>query len=143
VVFPELEGCALVRELHVYGQLATVDAVRNARGAGSVVDLDTSGGSSSSGVAARKELSKSQHVGLGTRLMRHAEAVAAAGGYAKVAVISGVGVRHYYRRLGCAAAPKKTASFRLFLLCISCFELIPLPFTICAHLHHLRKPVVF
>jgi histone acetyltransferase (RNA polymerase elongator complex component) len=51
-------------------------------------------------IITKREKSKSQHVGLGTRLMQHAEKMAAYHGYGKVAVISGVGVRHYYRRLG-------------------------------------------
>ena len=155
VVFPELQDCALVRELHVYGQLATADATSKTLAAAapagassssssssssgsaptvaergsSVVELDddSNGGSlddstnsktsslsttntptSSSNllsaaaatIGTKREKSKSQHVGLGTRLMQHAEKMAAYHGYGKVAVISGVGVRHYYRRLG-------------------------------------------
>lgn len=80
LVFPELRGAALVRELHVYGQLSAVDE-------------------------GSKEPREQQHAGLGTRLMRHAETLAAQHGYAKVAVISGVGVRSYYRKLGYALEP--------------------------------------
>lgn len=153
VVFPELQDCALVRELHVYGQLATADATSKhlaaapagassssssnsssssssgsaptvAESGSSVVELEddshsgslddstnskTSSHSTTSGsllsaaaatIGTKREKSKSQHVGLGTRLMQHAEKMAAYHGYGKVAVISGVGVRHYYRRLG-------------------------------------------
>ena len=85
MVFPELAGAALVRELHVYGQLATA-----AGGDGSVIE---------------HAHSDQQHVGLGTRLMRHAEIMAAAAGTTKVAVISGVGVRNYYRKLGYQLEP--------------------------------------
>jgi histone acetyltransferase (RNA polymerase elongator complex component) len=74
-VFPELEGCALIRELHVYGQL-----VASRRGENSD--------------------ERPQHRGVGTRLMCAAEGIAWERGYRKIAVISGVGVRNYYRRLG-------------------------------------------
>jgi len=62
---------ALIRELHVYGELVSV------------------GG--------RKKV---QHAGLGKRLMLEAEKIARENGYEKMAVISGVGVRGYYRKLG-------------------------------------------
>jgi len=63
-------GAALVRELHTYGQLIPVN----------------------------EEGVQSQHVGLGKRLMKEAENIAHKAGYKKVAVISGVGVRDYYRK---------------------------------------------
>ncbi len=68
----ELAGCALVRELHVYGQ---------------ALNLGEKG-------------KDSQHTGLGKMLMAEAERIAADAGYKKIAVISGVGVREYYRKLG-------------------------------------------
>lgn len=71
-VFPELVGRCLIRELHVYGQLVLVG----------------------------ESGKQSQHTGLGKRMMRHAEGVGRAHGYAGVAVISGVGVRRYYQGLG-------------------------------------------
>ena len=50
---------------------------------------------------ARKNRPKeSQHGGFGRQLMSRAEAIAIEAGYTQIAVISGVGVRHYYRRLG-------------------------------------------
>ena len=88
-VFPELVGCALVRELHVYGQLESV-----------VVDGDASNdnGNNKSG--------EQQHVGFGRQLMAEAERLSARAGYSKVAVIAGVGVRNYYRsRLGYRLSP--------------------------------------
>ena len=66
-----LRGCALIRELHVYGQLQPPGTV------GQV-----------------------QHRGLGQRLRAAAEKIASQHGWTKVAVISGVGVRGYYRKLG-------------------------------------------
>jgi elongator complex protein 3 len=69
---PELSGAALLRELHTYGQVVPIGKT---------------------GTAA-------QHLGLGRRLMARAEKIAKRAGYRKIAVISGVGVRAYYRKLG-------------------------------------------
>ena len=41
-----------------------------------------------------------QHKGLGKLLMKKAEEIARTEGMKKIAVISGVGVREYYRKLG-------------------------------------------
>ena len=65
----ELADAALVRELHVYGSPATFDGD----------DGDW------------------QHRGYGRRLLREAEERAADAGFGKLSVISGVGVRDYYR----------------------------------------------
>ena len=73
--FPELDGCALIRELHVYGVVAPSRA--------------------SAG-----EEKVQQHTGFGRRLMWEAERIAASKGYSKIAVIAGIGVRNYYRKLG-------------------------------------------
>jgi hypothetical protein len=132
VVFPELDGCALVRELHVYGQLAAVDVNQNttkeqqpavvagvgATGGGAAAGGGRRDGATSAAYAGLKLLELAggaaagaggedevQHVGLGTQLMRRCELIAAREGFAKVAVISGVGVRGYYRRLGYALEP--------------------------------------
>lgn len=43
---------------------------------------------------------KTQHRGLGAKLMKEAEAIAVAHGCKKIDVISGIGVREYYRNLG-------------------------------------------
>ena len=77
-VFACLAGAALVRELHVYGQLVPTS------GAG-----DDGGGDGAA-----------QHTGFGRRLMARAEEIAAGAGWERVAVIAGVGARNYYRRLG-------------------------------------------
>jgi elongator complex protein 3 len=71
----ELAGSTVVRELHVYGQAVGV-------GKG---ELDTS----------------SQHRGYGSKLLKEAERIAADElGVGKIAVISAVGTRQYYRKLG-------------------------------------------
>lgn len=69
----DLAGAAIVRELHVYGPATPIGA----RVAG-----------------------HSQHRGLGAELLRRAESGARAAGFARVAVISAVGTRRYYRRAG-------------------------------------------
>lgn len=84
-VFPELEGAALVRELHVYGQL--VAAITKSKKRTSVSGIETEG-------------SHAQHTGFGTQLMMKVEEIARAHGFKKMAVIAGVGVRNFYRRLG-------------------------------------------
>ena len=73
LLFPELAGAAIVREVHTYGQVAQIDT--------------------QDGV-------KSQHRGLGKRLMDRAEELARTRGYKKMAVISAIGTREYYKKLG-------------------------------------------
>jgi elongator complex protein 3 len=63
---------AMIRELHVYGQ---------------ALKLGEKG-------------KISQHTGLGKRLMLEAEKIAREKGYDKISVISGIGVREYYRKIG-------------------------------------------
>jgi len=74
VLFPELEEAAIIREVHTYGQVKGID--------------DDAVGE------------KSQHRGLGKRLMAEAEEIAGKRGYKKLAVISAIGTRDYYRKLG-------------------------------------------
>lgn len=73
---PELRDypCSLVRELHVYGSAVPVHA---------------------------RDPTKFQHQGFGTLLMEEAERIAREEhGSLKLAIIAGVGTRHYYRKLG-------------------------------------------
>lgn len=69
---PFMPDTALIRELHTYGELIPVG----------------------------KKGKAVQHVGLGKRLMLEAEKLAKQKGYKKMSVISGVGVRQYYRKMG-------------------------------------------
>lgn len=78
--FPELVGCALIRELHVYGVLVAAREGESDR------------------LRGRDE--RPQHGGIGRTLMATAERLAASRGWTRSAVIAGVGVRNYYRRLG-------------------------------------------
>lgn len=65
----DLDGAALIREVHVYGQSLPVGA---------------------------EKTGAAQHVGLGTRLLEEAERVAKEKGFVKLAVIAAVGTRQYY-----------------------------------------------
>jgi elongator complex protein 3 len=64
---------AIVRELHVYGQSINLG---------------------------KKDIEASQHKGIGKLLMREAEKITKENGIGKLKVISGVGVKEYYRKLG-------------------------------------------
>jgi ELP3 family radical SAM enzyme/protein acetyltransferase len=72
-VLPSIKGCALIRELHIYSNIS--DVGNNIEGS-------------------------LQHKGYGKQLVAKAEEIARDNGYRKVAIISGTGVRGYYRRLG-------------------------------------------
>ncbi len=69
----ELGHAAIIREVHVYGTVVAIG--------------DTGRG-------------RAQHLGLGRRLVDEAARCAAAEGFERLAVISSVGTREYYRRLG-------------------------------------------
>lgn len=69
----DLRAAAIIREVHVYGQSLGI-------------------GESADGAA--------QHSGLGRRLIERAAAIAAERGYARLAVISAIGTRAYYRKRG-------------------------------------------
>ena len=83
-IFPELLNTALIRELHVYGVVVPVkkDSVSNDDN-NNTNDNDAN-----------------QHMGYGKKLMKEAERIAQLYDYKRVAVIAGVGVRNYYRKLG-------------------------------------------
>jgi len=71
----DLEGAAIIREVHVYGQSLPV-------------------GSEITGAA--------QHIGLGTQLIQLAEVTARQQGFSRLAVISAIGTRLYYKNRGFA-----------------------------------------
>jgi elongator complex protein 3 len=66
---PDLDGAALIRGVHVYGQSLAVGA---------------------------EQTGAAQHLGLGTRLLEEADNAARAHGFSRMAVISAIGTRHYY-----------------------------------------------
>ena len=71
---PEItDSTALVRELHVYGNMIQIGD---------------------------KNPSIGQHTGFGERLLKEAENIAADNGKEEVAIISGIGSRNYYRKFG-------------------------------------------
>ena len=69
----ELRGCALIREVHIYGQSLPV-------------------GTEQSGAA--------QHIGLGSRLIEEACGIASSLGFERIAVIAAIGTRRYYESRG-------------------------------------------
>ena len=70
---PVLKNAALIRELHVYSNISDVgNNIENSY----------------------------QHRGYGKRLLEAAENISKSQGYNKIAVISGTGVRNYYRKNG-------------------------------------------
>ena len=69
----ELAGCAMIREIHVYG-------------------LSLGIGTAMSG--------RAQHLGLGSRLIEKAAEIATERAYTHLAVISAIGTREYYRKRG-------------------------------------------
>jgi elongator complex protein 3 len=73
-IFGELSECGLIRELHIYGQV-----------------LNHQSSNIGNGI---------QHMGLGKRLVAKAEELAIKHKLTKISVISGVGVRNYYQKLG-------------------------------------------
>jgi elongator complex protein 3 len=68
----ELKGASIIRELHTYGLQIPVS----------------------------QKSSSAQHIGLGKKLIKKAEEISFKNGYKKIAVISGIGVRGYYKKLG-------------------------------------------
>jgi elongator complex protein 3 len=69
----DLADAAIIREVHVYGQAVEIG---------------------------EHERGRAQHSGLGARLIERAADIAREAGYARLAVISAVGTRGYYRRRG-------------------------------------------
>jgi elongator complex protein 3 len=69
----ELKGCSIIREVHVYGKVLGIK--------------DESTG-------------ESQHLGLGKSLIERAEEISKKNSFNKIAVISAVGTREYYRKRG-------------------------------------------
>jgi len=69
----ELAGCAVIREVHVYGPALELGDSREGR---------------------------AQHAGLGERLIEEAWRIAGRAGFARLAVIAAVGTRPYYRERG-------------------------------------------
>ncbi len=74
--FPAWSGEAMIREVHVYGSVAALHRI----GSGA------------------------QHLGLGKQLVERACQIAHDAGYSRINVISAIGTREYYRRLGFCCA---------------------------------------
>ena len=73
LIYDELKNCSFIRELHVYGDI----------------------------INHNDKLNKStQHIGFGKKLLQVAEEISISNKVYKIAVISGVGVREYYKKQG-------------------------------------------
>ena len=70
----ELRDCAIIREVHVYGKVVGIDK--------------------------ESKQGESQHLGLGKELIKIAEDISKKKGFKKISVISAIGTREYYRKLG-------------------------------------------
>ena len=68
-----MKDCAIIREVHIYGQSLQFGAEKN-------------------GAA--------QHVGLGSTLIEKAAAISKERGFPKLAVIAAIGTRQYYKERG-------------------------------------------
>lgn len=73
LITDELNECAIIREIHIYGPSIEISE-------------------KSSGYA--------QHLGLGTKLIRKAKEITRKNGFNKLAVISSIGTREYYKKRG-------------------------------------------
>ncbi|EKD49369.1 MAG: hypothetical protein ACD_63C00168G0002 [uncultured bacterium] len=69
----EIKNAAIIREVHTYGEIVPIS---------------------------KKNKKAVQHLGLGKKLMKQSEKIAKKHGFRKIAVISGIGARRYYRKLG-------------------------------------------
>lgn len=76
-LFPYLNNVAMIRELHVYGNMTPINKKKES-----------------------KIINQHQHKGYGRMLISKAEEIAINNNYHKIAVISGVGVRKYYEKFG-------------------------------------------
>ncbi len=73
-MLPVLQNAAIIREVHTYGKMTQID---------------------------EKDSKSPQHIGLGKKLLLEAERIAKEEyGLKKIVVISGIGVRNYYRKAG-------------------------------------------
>jgi elongator complex protein 3 len=70
----ELKDSSIIREVHVYGKVVGIDK--------------------------KSKEGESQHLGLGKELIKLAEDISKKRGYKKISVISAIGTREYYKKLG-------------------------------------------
>jgi histone acetyltransferase (RNA polymerase elongator complex component) len=98
IIFPELINCALIRELHTYGKVQPCK--ENQKYYMSDTNSSKKIFHSNSLLLNETNSNKTQHKGLGKKLLARAEQIALSNGYKKIAVIAGVGVREYYRNQG-------------------------------------------
>lgn len=99
-VLDEIKNHALIRELHVYSSMTPVED---------------------------KSSNNIQHRGFGKNLLKKAEELSIQHGYRNIAVISGVGVRNYYRKFGYELDDtymKKQLNFIKFMIMFIWYKII-------------------
>lgn len=72
-IIKELRNCAIIREVHVYGQVVGIG---------------------------ERNVGRAQHLGLGSKLIIEAKEIAQKNNFKKIAVISAIGTREYYKKRG-------------------------------------------
>ncbi|MBU1200417.1 tRNA uridine(34) 5-carboxymethylaminomethyl modification radical SAM/GNAT enzyme Elp3 [Patescibacteria group bacterium] len=73
VIFKELKNAAIIREVHTFGSAMALK---------------------------EHQSTKTQHQGLGKKLVKKAEKISQKNGFKKLAVISAIGTKEYYKKLG-------------------------------------------
>jgi elongator complex protein 3 len=71
--FDELKDCSIIREVHIYGKVLGIES---------------------------ENRGEPQHLGLGRNLIEKAEKISKENNFEKIAVISAIGTREYYRKRG-------------------------------------------
>ena len=82
---------AMIREIHVYGQSLKLGQKR---------DASQHSGLQGNAISLHENAEQVQHRGFGKWLMNEAEAIVKKQKINEISVISGIGVREYYQKLG-------------------------------------------
>jgi ELP3 family radical SAM enzyme/protein acetyltransferase len=94
IIFHELVETALIREVHTYGKVVPCKENQKYYEDNEIL-------------FEQNDINKPQHTGFGKKLIQRAEEIAKEHNYKKIAVIAGVGVREYYRKLGYTTESKE------------------------------------
>ena len=87
-ILSDLKNCALIREVHVYGNSISVN---------------------------KKKKISTQHNGFGRKMVKIAEKIASSKNYSHVAIIAGVGTREYYKKKCGYHLPKNSTYMMKFI----------------------------
>ena len=87
-ILSDLKNCALIREVHVYGNSISVNKKKNMA---------------------------TQHNGFGRKMVKTAENIASSKKYSQVAIIAGIGTREYYKKKCGYHLPKNSTYMMKFI----------------------------